>query len=400
MTYLESLTWKTIFFIALIRAHGDVVICVDSKHTLESVQRICKIPNVCWHKSSPETFTTAANILSAEKVNFKTGTRRSLTFVKTASPTDFLQRKKTAVNFAGTTIVHLAYQFHIPHFMETLALMSPLYIKSRKPFHNLYRKPTRSVFLQQEAWTGDMSYQKGMISIMGALPAVFANLNDWNLALPKIMNEFSNISSLFHENDTICFDNIIIGHGHWFFEPVYSYHFRSRVQQVMNTGYMHDKSEKHACIVTRQFSRVIINTNAIFHVCKRHYRTVNVFSYESLSFSDQQKQTSMCKVVVTVHGAGMTNILFMPVNATVIEIFPYAYTPGYYYRSLAYSVSVNIIQLFSDSSSAQNDCVAKYDSYNCSTNVSCIWCFKVSNFTVDISKFMKAWNTIHGLKSR
>ena len=43
---------------------------------------------------------------------------------------------------------------------------------------------------------------------------------------------------------------------------------------------------------------------------------------ESVPFSTQVSSFAECEYLISIHGAGLTNSIFMPANGTVVELFP------------------------------------------------------------------------------
>jgi hypothetical protein len=68
--------------------------------------------------------------------------------------------------------------------------------------------------------------------------------------------------------------------------------------------------------------------------------TVDIASMEGMTFAQQAEWWSRHDVVVTAHGAGVTNLIFMRDNASVVELYPDHYYPIDFYQSLCESVGV------------------------------------------------------------
>ena len=69
-------------------------------------------------------------------------------------------------------------------------------------------------------------------------------------------------------------------------------------------------------------------------------RTVSVVKFEGKSFGEQVGIMRNTHVLITVHGAALTNIVFMPPGGTVIEmIHPDLHAP--FYKYMAYFASLN-----------------------------------------------------------
>jgi hypothetical protein len=68
--------------------------------------------------------------------------------------------------------------------------------------------------------------------------------------------------------------------------------------------------------------------------------TVDIAFMERMSFAQQAEWWSRHDVVVAAHGAGVTNLIFMRDNASVVELYPDHYYPVDLYYSLCESVGV------------------------------------------------------------
>jgi hypothetical protein len=53
-------------------------------------------------------------------------------------------------------------------------------------------------------------------------------------------------------------------------------------------------------------------------------------------FETQVKDVASAGLLVGVHGAGMTNLMFLPPNGAVIELFPFRWWPDMYRRLVRY----------------------------------------------------------------
>lgn len=95
-----------------------------------------------------------------------------------------------------------------------------------------------------------------------------------------------------------------------------------------------DKKEKHKVYISRRGSkRSFSNEESL----ERHLKDIgfNIIKPETLTFEEQVKIFSNVDVLVAGHGAGLTNMLFMPKGSKIIEIFPPDYIkPDFYFRSI------------------------------------------------------------------
>ena len=94
--------------------------------------------------------------------------------------------------------------------------------------------------------------------------------------------------------------------------------FRHRVNQELGLGVA---AAKRRVFVSRRLAdrRRIVNESDVV-ACLQQYG-FETFTTEALSFRDQAALFADAEVVVANHGAGLTNVMFMPPGAKVIEIF-------------------------------------------------------------------------------
>jgi capsular polysaccharide biosynthesis protein len=64
--------------------------------------------------------------------------------------------------------------------------------------------------------------------------------------------------------------------------------------------------------------RRVLNESIIFSICKK--LNIDIVYCELLSFYDQVKLFSECKNLISIHGAGLTNMLFMNSGSKVLEL--------------------------------------------------------------------------------
>ena len=80
--------------------------------------------------------------------------------------------------------------------------------------------------------------------------------------------------------------------------------------------------------------RRILNHNQMEKLVRSFNRTVSVVQFEGKSFGEQVDIMRSTQVLITVHGAALTNIVFMPPGGTLIEIIhPELNAPFYKYMS-------------------------------------------------------------------
>jgi hypothetical protein len=79
----------------------------------------------------------------------------------------------------------------------------------------------------------------------------------------------------------------------------------------------------------RRKSRLVLNEEEVAEAMRTAMGgrgTVTVVDMASLSFSEQTDLLARTTILVGIHGSGMTNLLFLPHGAVVVELFPFGFT--------------------------------------------------------------------------
>ncbi len=100
-----------------------------------------------------------------------------------------------------------------------------------------------------------------------------------------------------------------------------------------------------------------------------------VIHFENMTFAEQVSSLRFTRVLISIHGAGLSNIIFLQPGSTVIELMhPLMSAP--FYRFLSYYASLNYI-LIKDVKPLNDSCVelnhwSPYLYYNLDVNVTTI----------------------------
>ena len=72
--------------------------------------------------------------------------------------------------------------------------------------------------------------------------------------------------------------------------------------------------------ISRKFApkRKVVNEDALIAVLKKY--NYKIICFEKMSFADQIKAANKASVMVSIHGAGLTNMMFMNDNTKVLEL--------------------------------------------------------------------------------
>ncbi|KAL5751276.1 hypothetical protein ACOSP7_025879 [Xanthoceras sorbifolium] len=83
-----------------------------------------------------------------------------------------------------------------------------------------------------------------------------------------------------------------------------------------------EKKKPHLLIISRKRSRTFINTAKIAQMARRMGFKV-VVAEADMNVSRFAEIVNSCDVMLGVHGAGLTNMVFLPENAVLIQVVPY-----------------------------------------------------------------------------
>lgn len=157
------------------------------------------------------------------------------------------------------------------------------------------------------------------------------------------------ISSGFIEEDTRTKE----GEGDWFFE-------REDTKIIRSAFGTTDVVGSRVCINQRPSSRSIVNIGEIVQLFRKLFHLpIFVFRYEGSTVLEQAQLISRCSFILHPHGGGMTNLIYMNRGATVLEIYPFGWSPIYYFQKLANSMNVRHEFILSSESNSLTE-------FNCS----------------------------------
>lgn len=77
---------------------------------------------------------------------------------------------------------------------------------------------------------------------------------------------------------------------------------------------------KNKIIFIKRKNRKISNSSQIIDFIEKNDEFVEEIDFETLSFDEQIKLSNETKMMIGVHGAGLTNLMFMEKNAFVLEL--------------------------------------------------------------------------------
>lgn len=153
---------------------------------------------------------------------------------------------------------------------------------------------------------------------------------------------------------------------------------RKDLNRIRNTAYSRFKPIPYVdVIINERLSRCrrLVNLIDLSQAISSLNLSYRVIHFENMTFAEQVSSLRFTRVLISVHGAGLSNIIFLQPGSTVIELMhPLLNAP--FYRFLSYYASLNYI-LIKDVKPVSDSCAKRHDwspylSYNLQANVTTI----------------------------
>ncbi|XP_067933876.1 protein O-linked-mannose beta-1,4-N-acetylglucosaminyltransferase 2-like [Watersipora subatra] len=154
--------------------------------------------------------------------------------------------------------------------------------------------------------------------------------------------------SLVYDSLDLCFEEIIVGfdkstlwYQYGFTKPQGPIAHNASLISDIISGYIGNKKEpssKQITVFSRQDTRRIINEAELMLSLAREFSiSVRLLDLNSHSMSEVIEIMSRSSIVIGMHGALFSSMIWLPENAVVVELFPYAVNPAHYtpYKTLA-----------------------------------------------------------------
>ena len=147
---------------------------------------------------------------------------------------------------------------------------------------------------------------------------------------------------------------------------------------IRNTAYSRFKPIPYVDVIINERllrCRRLVNLIDLSQAISSLNLSYRVIHFENMTFAEQVSSLRFTRVLVSMHGAGLSNIIFLQPGSTVIELMhPLLNAP--FYRFLSYYASLNYI-LIKDVKPLNDSCVelnhwSPYLYYNLDVNVTTI----------------------------
>ena len=150
---------------------------------------------------------------------------------------------------------------------------------------------------------------------------------------------------------------------------------RNAINRIRNTAYSRFKPIPFVDVTINErlsSCRHIVNLNDLSKAIHSLNLSHQVIHFEKMKFAEQVSSLRFTRVLISIHGAGLSNIIFLQPGSTVIELMhPLMSAP--FYRFLSHYASLNYI-LIKDVKPMNDSCVDRrfwspYLSCNLQANV-------------------------------
>ena len=361
---------------------------------------LCVLRNVCIEQTAPGATTWTqygvGDDAAHSHVQATTFQRyRNVTVAASATAFDAAAADARAL-FRGTSLFMYMYQMHLPHFMEEALATLPFF--ARPESFGLAAPPARQLF-----FLGHVSppgyykydYHKALQSLYtnvssewdsGILAADAFNAGSWDAFWSKaaLLGDVVRPAGA-----KMCFEAVALNDDGMWHHSVRDARFL-RQQAARQWGL--DYSRSDMCVLQRKGTRAIANLDELVAMLNaRTGKCVRVFEMERRPPHAQAALMASCGVLVTPHGANEANMVFMPEDATLVELMPVAYDGAVdYFKKLAASCGIRghhaVIPY--ERLHSGDGCLANFGSVaylDCLKELGkCVWCYKQSNMTVAV----------------
>ncbi|RMZ97280.1 DUF563 domain-containing [Brachionus plicatilis] len=151
------------------------------------------------------------------------------------------------------------------------------------------------------------------------------NLGDWQTKFFELTLSMSKEKIIKHDSKSNlmqCFDYLFVpGTANYLFRsPKEAIIFRNQISSKKDINF----ERKKIIFLKRKKNRFIVNQKELddFISSKFIKEDLSFVSTENLNFDQQVLLFSKAKLLISIHGAGLTNVIFMPSSSVVLEIFP------------------------------------------------------------------------------
>lgn len=222
-------------------------------------------------------------------------------------------------------------------------------------------------------------------------------LNDENPSIQTLFQSQDEIGRVLckspNGSDSVQFEELIMRTRKqpiWFPSEASCKFFRDSILSFYTINDFKKSTKKDILFVDRHVSRKIVNKKELIQALVALGYQIKEEIFEGKGLSDQIRTLSRSSIVIMVHGAALTNIVFMHSQAVVIEVFPYNYAPSFdWYTGLARSCGLISMPLMAhNASDFEQGCreFSGFSSSSCMSNKFCRSCARSRNVWIKVEE--------------
>lgn len=347
--------------------------------------RVCTFRNICYSQN-------LFSIESPYPINFDQN------FLCLGSKTPPIDLELNRVNGCLFTTAQVLNSWRIPQIKQHSYLVS-IYYNMRMLWHTNfdYLLP---LFLTLESYSADDDILNSRIF----LPHFVPTIPPITQALSRFPVEKLNKSLCFREMTMgmIKITNLSLDKN----DPPYSFctncstRLRSTVLSYFNISTKSTNIIKIIFLGRRTLNRVILNENELFKSLQSYFTRLNNNShkfqvelrhFEHIPLKKQIEIMSECNILISIHGSGLANLIWMKHGSVVVEILPQSYSLDWYQRAstatgiIYHSYHANEIETIGGNPTYVKDCLKQIRKVK---TVKCNDVLRDRNITLNVHAFL------------
>lgn len=214
----------------------------------------------------------------------------------------------------------------------------------------------------------------------------YSDLSDWQRNFLKISTDVEEIDINFEQTNLQCYQTMLIpGTAIYLFTgPQEAINFRRKVGKKLKLEF-----KRFRIVLVKRKTRLIVNQQELenFIESKIGKKYLDIIYFENLDFEQQVKIMSKAKLFISMHGAALTNSIFMPSTSILLEITAPHFHYPLYERVAIQSGHIYFRFVTDPDPSIHSNKFINITSRECFSIMDCKLFWKNQNVRVNITKF-------------
>ena len=216
----------------------------------------------------------------------------------------------------------------------------------------------------------------------------YSEIYEWQdkfLELTLGLNKTDIIKHNKNTNEIYCFDHLFVpGTSNYLFSNLKESIFFKNLLKTKGINFQ----RTDIIFLKRKKNRFITNIQEVESYLKTKFGSKIIFLFsEKCTFDQQVKIFSKAKLLIAIHGAGLTNIIFMPPTSVVLEISPPNFFNEVYYRASVNNGLVYFRFTAETKSRKSSENFTSLSTRNCYSEAKCRRFYRDRNFEINLEKF-------------